>query len=472
MRDAKITTATTLNDVHSRLNPARPAWRAQPRDQEELQRAIAQARHEQLGIAVCGGRHAMGGQQFLQGGAQIDMSGMNHVHHFDAQRGLLRVAAGIQWPQLMRWLDENAENKRADWGIRQKQTGADRFSLGGCLGANIHGRGLTLAPFAGDIESFVLIRADGEAQLCSRDANAELFRHAIGGYGLFGVVSELTLRLAPRKKVRREVEIVEADSLMQRFTARIADGCLYGDFQFATDSASPDFLHRGILSCYREVASDTPLTPDPLHLQGKDWQRLLYLAHADKSRAFVEFADFYMRSHGQVYRSDDHQAGYYFDDYHDSLDSRLGHVGSEVITELYVPPARLTDFLAAAAACLRRLHADVIYGTVRLVERDDETMLAWASEAFACVILNLHTPHTADGKALSAAAFSALIDLAIAYGGSFYLTYHRHATRAQVLACYAQFPEFLAAKRQHDPQLAFRSDWYRHYQAVFEDACA
>ena len=472
MRDTNVTSATTLNDVHSRLNPTRPAWRARPVGEEELQLAIAQARREQLGIAICGGRHAMGGQQFLEGGAQIDMSAMNRVHHFDAQLGLVRVAAGIQWPQLMRWLDENAENKQAGWGIRQKQTGADRFSLGGCLAANIHGRGLTLAPFADDIESFVLVRADGEAQFCSRDANRELFRHAIGGYGLFGVVSELTLRLMPRHKVRREVEIIEADSLMERFTARIADGCLYGDFQFATDSASPDFLRRGILSCYREVASDTPLTPNPLHLHGKDWQRLLYLAHTDKSRAFVEFADFYTRSHGQIYRSDDHQAGYYFDDYHDSLDARLGHTGSEVITELYVPRSRLTDFLAAAAECLRRQRADVIYGTVRLVERDDETALAWAREAFACVILNLHTPHTPDGQARSAAAFRALIDLAIAHAGSFYLTYHRHATRAQVLACYPQFPDFLAAKRIHDPQLAFRSDWYQHYQAQFEDAGA
>ncbi len=472
MRNTNLTSATTLNDVHSRLNPTRPAWRARPIGQEQLQSAIAQARYHQLGIAVCGGSHAMGGQQFLEGGAQIDMSGMNRVHQFDARRGLIRAGAGIQWPQLMRWLDENAENRHADWGIRQKQTGADRFSLGGCLAANIHGRGLAFAPFAADIESFVLVRADGEAQFCSREANAELFRHAIGGYGMFGVISELTLRLARRKKVRREVEIVEADSLIERFTARIADGCLYGDFQFATDSASPDFLRRGILSCYREVASDTPLTRNPLHLHGKDWQRLLYLAHTDKSRAFVEFVDFYTRSHGQVYRSDDHQAGYYFDDYHDSLDTRLGHTGSEVITELYVPRARLTDFLAAAAECLRRSSADVIYGTVRLVERDGETTLAWAREAFACVILNLHTPHTPDGKARSAATFRALIDVAIAYAGSFYLTYHRHATREQVLACYPQFPDFLAAKRRHDPQLAFRSDWYQHYQALFEDARA
>src|SRR2546429_2315643 len=38
------------------------------------------------------------------------------------------------------------------WGIRQKQTGADRLSIGGALAANAHGRGLKLKPLIGDVE--------------------------------------------------------------------------------------------------------------------------------------------------------------------------------------------------------------------------------------------------------------------------------------------------------------------------------
>jgi hypothetical protein len=65
---------------------------------------------------------------------------------------------------------------------------------------------------------------------------------------------------------------------------------------------------------------------------------------------------------------------------------------------------------------------DLIYGTIRLIERDDETVLAWAREPWACIIFNLHVTHTADGIARSADTFRALIDLAIAHGGSYYLT--------------------------------------------------
>ena len=33
------------------------------------------------------------------------------------------------------------------WAFAQKQTGADRLTIGGSLSANMHGRGLTMPPF-------------------------------------------------------------------------------------------------------------------------------------------------------------------------------------------------------------------------------------------------------------------------------------------------------------------------------------
>jgi FAD/FMN-containing dehydrogenase len=67
----------------------------------------------------------------------------------------------------------------------------------------------------------------------------------------------------------------------------------------------------------------------------------------------------------------------------------------------------------------------------------------------------------------SAEAFRRLIDMAIGRGGGYYLTYHRHATRAQDPASYPQFPEFLRLKRSYDPEERFQSDWYRHYREMF-----
>ena len=115
---------------------------------------------------------------------------------------------------------------------------------------------------------------------------------------------------------------------------------------------------------------------------------------------------------------------------------------------------------------LREQRANVIYGTVRLIERDDETFLAWAKDRYACIIFNLHVDHTPAEIGRAAETFRALIDLGISHGGSYYLTYHRWARRDQVERCYPEFPAFLALKRRHDPGEVFQSNWYRHHQAL------
>ena len=83
-----------------------------------------------------------------------------------------------------------------------------------------------------------IVRADRRARrarTCSRTENAELFRLAIGGYGLFGAISTVKLRLIPRQKIQRVVEVRTIDDLPKAFEQRIADGFMFGDFQFSVD---------------------------------------------------------------------------------------------------------------------------------------------------------------------------------------------------------------------------------------------
>ena len=68
-----------------------------------------------------------------------------------------------------------------------------------------------------------------------------------------------------------------------------------------------------------------------------------------------------------------------------------------------------------------------------------------------------------------ATRFRRLFDRVAQFGGRYFLTYQRWATRAQVEACYPQFVEFLRLKKKYDPQERFQSDWYRHYRAMFAD---
>jgi FAD/FMN-containing dehydrogenase len=458
-----------VNDVHSQLNPTRVERIVAPSSLEKLQGEIRRAGSAGQTMCIAGGRHAMGGQQFAAGTVLLDTRQLSRVLRFDGERGLVEVEAGIQWPQLIYHLVRVQEGVPEAWGIRQKQTGADRLCLGGALAANVHGRGLRMKPLIGDIESFVLVDAEGKARTCSRRENAELFRLAVGGYGLFGVVYSLTLRLSRRLKLRRVVELQDLDGLSSAFATRIRDGFLYGDFQFSIAESTPEFLRNGVFSCYQPVPPETVLEKESERASEDDWLRLVALAHQDKPRAYDLYTKAYLSSNGKLYWSDTHQLSTYADGYHAKVDTRIRarHAGTEIITEIYVPRARLAGFMDEVRADFRRNAVNLIYGTIRLIEPDEESFLAWAREPYACIIFNLHTEHTPEGKEHSAAAFRRLIDLGIRHGGSYYLTYHRYATREQVERCYPQFREFLKLKKQYDPQERFQSDWYRHYRAIF-----
>jgi FAD/FMN-containing dehydrogenase len=460
-----------VNDLHSGLNTSDVAEVIPVDSLAAIRAGISRARMLGVPVAVAGGRYAMGGQQFCAGGVVLDTRQLNRVIELDAERGLIEVEAGIQWPALIEHLETVQAGLPHPWAISQKQTGADRLSIGGTISANAHGRGLTLQPFVSDVESLVLVDADGQAVTCSREHNHELFRLVAGGYGLFGCIYSATLRLAPRRLLERVVELETVDNLVQRFNERISDGFLYGDFQFAIDETSADFLRTGVFSCYRPVRQEQPPPAGQRELGLDDWIRLITLAHTDKKLAFRHYSEHYLATSGQRYYSDRHQLADYLDGYHARLDEVLGaaHPATEMISELYVPRDRLADFMAAAAKDFRAHHVDVIYGTIRLIARDTETFLAWASEPWACVIFNLHTVHTPDGIAHTADAFRRLIDLAIERRGSYYLTYHRWATRKQVETCYPQLRRFLEIKREYDPAERFQSDWYRHYRSLLFD---
>ena len=460
---------TTLNDVHSRLNPTEVAEYHEPTTRDEIIGLVRRAREMQLAISISGGRHAMGGQQFGHGTLHVDLSNYRKVVAFDRERGLVTVESGIQWPELIDWLIAHQPADRPAWGIRQKQTGADRLSIGGALSANIHGRGLNLAPMVGDVEAFELITADGRVLRCSREENRELFSLAIGGYGLFGIFTEVTLRLSRRTKLRRDVVVVDVDAVPGLVEQRIADGYLYGDFQFKTDDKAADFLRTGVFSFYRPVPPDTPLPETQESLSAERWNELYLLAHTDKARAYDLYSTYYLGTDGQLYWSDTHQLSYYVEGLDPRVDRELGAraPGSLVICEFYVPRAALPDFLAATATVIRERDANLVYGTVRYIEPDHESYLAWARERFATVVMNLRVTHDEAGIRQARTQFREIIDAALALGGSYYLTYHRWARKDQVLAAYPQFVDFLRLKLKHDPEERFQSDWYRHYRAMF-----
>ena len=462
---------SVLNDVHSQLNATTVARIERPESMHDVQEIVRRARKEGTHISVAGGRHAMGGQQFSPGSTHIDTTALNRVLGTNPEKGLLHIEAGADWPMII------AASHEMDgcWGIRQKQTGVDAVSLAGSISANAHGRGLLMQPMGDDIEDLTLVDARGEVQVCSRTQNAALFSLVIGGYGMFGIITSATLRLAPRQRVKRVVDIIDLDDAMHAVFRRAEEGCLFGDFQFVIDAQDESFLRRGVFACYKPsvaeesesaAAASADLPPDA-------WLKLLKLAHEDKQHAFRLYSQHYLSTDGSHYWSDTMQLSTYIPSYVDFLESARGEQAAPavketlVIGEHYVPRDQLLAFMQQARAVFRTHATEVIYGTIRAILRDTVSFLPWAKDDFACVIFNVRTPHTEAGKQKTADTFRALIDASNGLGGCFFLTYHRYASAAQVEAGYPQFRQWLAEKKRYDPDELFTSSWYAHYRDAF-----
>jgi FAD/FMN-containing dehydrogenase len=321
----------------------------------------------------------------------------------------------------------------------------------------------------GDVEWIEIVTADGTAKKCSRKENAELFSLAVGGYGLFGIITAVGLRLVPRRKIRRNVETRTTAELIALVEGRTAAGAPYGYFQYSIDETSADFLRAGILTTYENVPAETPIGAESADIDAKLLTALLDIAHRDRGSAYRRYAKLELSKDGNVEWSDLHQLTTSPAGLHQEIEKRLGpdYAGADLILEVYVPRTELIPLLEDARRILLASGMPLIYGTVRFIEQDKDSYLAWAKKRYACVIFSPHSSGETQAFRKTGDVCRQLIRAANKRGGSFYLTYNRFATRDELASAYPQFQDFLNLKKQYDLRETFQSDWYRYYKGLF-----
>ena len=245
MTTATIRGHALVNDLHSQLNATRVAAIVTPRNVDELRAADP----SRAGRRQRRSRSPAAGTRWAASSSARARSSSTRADSIACWRSTRtrassRVEGGIQWPALLDYLERVQTGALAQWGIYQKQTGADRLSLAGALACNAHGRGLTLKPI---VAAGRVVRSRGlpraASLTCSRTEHPDLFRLAIGGYGLFGVIARITLRLRPRVKVRRVVTIErDVDSSSIASTRGSATASCTAIFSSRSTPTADDFL--------------------------------------------------------------------------------------------------------------------------------------------------------------------------------------------------------------------------------------
>jgi FAD/FMN-containing dehydrogenase len=446
-------------DDASRLNETAVAevWDipAEPAAAEaQLRDLLGQARALHLTVSIAGARHTMGGHTITPGGIVVNMLPFKHMR-LDDKSAILHVGAGARWVDILPYLDQRG------YSVAIMQSN-NTFSVGGSLSANCHGWQPDRPPICSSVEAFRLMKADGTVVHCSRNENDELFRLALGGYGLFGIILDVELRVVPNELYRVETKLLSstdyAASFEQKVTRTGDVGMAYGRLCIVPGDT---FLREAILTAFHRVPGSVkdilPLAQLPASAlrravfrgsvdsdYGKRlrWDAETRLAPELSSKRFSR--NQLLNESAEVYR--EHSA-----------------TRTDILHEYFIPVAQVEKFLERLRVLIPRQKGDLLNVTVRNVLRDDDTMLRYADQDMFAFVMLFNQLRTAEADARMEAMTQDLIEAALAVGGRYYLPYRLHATPAQFRRAYPQADAFFAKKRQLDPDGIFQNQFYLKY---------
>jgi FAD/FMN-containing dehydrogenase len=465
---AEVPAATTqrggvVDDV-SCLNPTAVHAVVRPRDVDDVREAISFARERGLTVSVAGTRHAMGGQAMREGALLLDMRGMDAVE-VDASRRTVTVGAGARWHDVLEAVHVRGLSVATMPGI-------DVLSVGGTVSVNAHGLDFRRGSLSSSIRSMRIVTADGVIHTVGPDREPELFRAAVGGYGLLGVIVDVELELADSEVYRLRTRTVDSADLADHFENRIAPD---DDVRlmFAHLSTSPgSLLEEAVVHTFERAPGERarPLTTRRSDRVGR---LVLNLARTGATGSRVKWAlQRDVLPHVRACHTSRNQAlrdaeacmvgrNQVFYESLPLIRHRLPEY-TDVLQEYFLLPEQLEPFLRQAAAELQSHEAVLLNASVRSVHRED-VVLDYAQGERLSVVLFVSQRTTAAGNQDMADLTARLVALSLAEGGTFYLPYQQHYTAEQVRQAYPGFDGFVATKRRFDPDLRLRNSIWDRY---------
>jgi FAD/FMN-containing dehydrogenase len=174
-----------------------------PATVDDLREVFRLARQQGLSVGFRGGGNSYGDAAMNDENVLVDFRRMNRILEWDSRSGTIRVEPGVTVQQLWQYIVE-------DGWWPPIVTGTMKITLGGGLAMNVHGKNAwKMGPIGDHTLDFDLMLPDGEIIHCSREENADIFHAAIGGFGMLGAFTAITLQM---KRVYSGLLNVEAAS--------------------------------------------------------------------------------------------------------------------------------------------------------------------------------------------------------------------------------------------------------------------
>jgi hypothetical protein len=286
----------------------------------------------------------------------------------------------------------------------------------------------------------------------------------MGGYGLIGIILELELDMVPNNRLTPTFELMPGKDVGQFFAKALKDDptiqMAYGRLDVSLDR----FFEHGMLITYRPSADQKNLPP------------------ASGAGVVTQFSRFVFRNQlesdlGKRFRwwtETELGPEVIGDATRNSLINEpviaLADFDSDrtdILHEYFVAPDRFADFIRACQDVIPASYQQLLNVTVRYVDTDKDSVLAYAPEPRIASVMLFSQEKTERGEADMAWMTRRLIERVLAIGGSYYLPYRPHASLDQFKRAYPKAAEFAAFKRQLDKDMIYRNKiWDRYFSKV------
>ncbi len=411
----------------------------------ELKEAAAAGRPVAAGAA----RHSMGGQAIPRDGHAVTFD--NAALTADPAGLVYRTHGGARWHQVIAALDP--------LGLSPKvmQSNAD-FGLAATFSVGAHGWPTAFGPMGSTVRSVRLLLADGSEVVASRTENAELFRAAMGGYGLVGIIMQMEVEAVANVSLAPAHLGMPAADFAAAFAAAVTQVPMaYG--RLNVDRAG--FFQEALLVTWApDGGAAQPVAGSGLMSRlsrgifraqtGNEWV---------KRRRWGIETGIGARLAGPTSRSS------LMNEPVVTLDDR-DPARTDILHEYFVAPDRFGDFLTLCREIIPQSYQELLNVTLRWVERDAEALLSYAPDGPRIAAVMLFSQEmSARAEADMARMTQALVEAVAGIGGAYYLPYRLHATQAQFARVYRNAGAFAALKRQVDPGLLFRNALWDRYLA-------
>lgn len=419
----------------------------------QLKEVIKYSKINKIPISIAGAKHSMGGHTMYPNGIVVNMRPYKKMQ-IDTINNILTIGSGALWEDAIKYLD------KFDKSVAVMQAFSS-FSIGGSISVNGHGWQKDSPPISSTIISFTLLNQKGEILNCSRTENQELFSLVIGGYGLFGIILDVKLKVVDNEALQFKYIHLSPENYVSYYKKFVSDNpkvkLVFGRLRISDKL----FLEEATLNFFENTGQKTlPLKQN--NQKGLDSKRLVFRStvnseYGKRLRWDLE------TGMNKLSKNDIHSRNDLLNDNVTLIENKDIN-STDILHEYFIPEQNFVQYIDELKNILPNKHIDLLNITIRGVQKDNDSYLNYAEEnVFGFVFLFNQKKDKIDELKMKKLT-KELVELTIKMGGTFYLPYRLHIDKETFRIVYPQGEEFLKLKLKYDPNEIFKNKFYEHYK--------